>query len=106
MRLEALNISAQVLVLIGQLRVEVLREIQVTLHVIHFAIPEVQLVPLLRVVLLHKSHATSYILFLTIIFFESALEVMHSVLQGLLVSVEGCAQRLSSLTLFLRSDFL
>ena len=57
MLLQAFDICAQILVLVGQLRVEVLLEVQVTLHVVHFAVPEVQLVSLLTVVLLHESDA-------------------------------------------------
>ena len=52
--LEALDVGAQVLVLLRQLPIEALLKVQVTLHVIHFPIPKVQLVSLLAIVLFHE----------------------------------------------------
>ena len=80
------------LVLVSQLRIEILREVQVTLHVIYFTIPEVKLISLLRVVLLHESHAPGHVLLLSILFFDGAFKGLNSILQGLLVSIEGCAE--------------
>lgn len=104
--LEAFDIRAQILVLVGQLRVEVLLEVQVTLHVVHFAVPEVQLVSLLAVVLLHESDATRDIALLPVFVLHVILEGLHSTLQSLLVCIEGCSERFSSLALFSRSDLL
>ena len=52
--LEAFHISAQVLILLSQLRIETLLEVQVSLHVVDFAIPKVQFVSLLAIVLFHE----------------------------------------------------
>ena len=52
--LQTLNVLLERMVLIGELRVEVLMEIQVALHVRHFTVPEVELTTLLLVVLIHK----------------------------------------------------
>ena len=41
------------LILISQFRVEVLMEVQVTLHISHLSVPEVEFTALLVVVLLH-----------------------------------------------------
>ena len=46
-RLQALNISAKLLILICQLHVEVLLEVQVSLHICDFTVPEVELISLL-----------------------------------------------------------
>ena len=78
--LETFDISAQVLVFVCQLRVEVLLEVQVTLHVIYFSIPKVEFVSLLRVVLFHKGHASAHILRLTILLFYGTLEILHTLL--------------------------
>ena len=56
--LEAFHISAQVLILLSQLRIETLLEVQVSLHVVDFAIPKVQFVSLLAIVLFHERHTT------------------------------------------------
>ena len=106
MLLQAFDVGAQILVLVGQLRVEVLLEVQVTLHVVHFAVPEVQLVSLLTVVLLHESDAASDIPLLTIFVLHVILEGLHSILQSLLVRIEGRAERFGPLALFSRSDLL
>lgn len=68
--LETLNISAQVLVLVSQFGIEILLEVQVTLHVIYFAVPEVQFVSLLAIVLFHQSDATCYVLLLSVLHLE------------------------------------
>ena len=106
MLLQAFDVGAQILVLVGQLRVEVLLEVQVTLHVVHFAVPEVQLASLLTVVLLHESDAARDIPLLAIFVPHVVLEGLHSALQSLLVCIEGRAERFGPLALFSRSDLL
>ena len=59
--LQALNIRTKLLVLICKLHVEVLLEVQVTLHICDFTVPEVELIPLLRVILFHEGHASVHI---------------------------------------------
>jgi len=51
---EALDVSLKSMVLISQLRVEILMEVEVTLHVRHFTVPEVELATLVLIVLLHE----------------------------------------------------
>lgn len=104
--LEAFDIGPQLLVLISQFRIELLLEVHVTLHVCHFSVPEVELVPLLAVVLLHQGDSSSDISCLLLFLFERGLEDLDPVREGLFVGVEGCSQRLSSLTLLLRLHFL
>ena len=58
MRLQALNISAKLLILICKLHVEVLLEVQVSLHICDLTVPEVELISLLRVILLHEGDAS------------------------------------------------
>ena len=106
MLLQAFDIRAQILVLVGQLRVEALLEVQVTLHVVHFAVPEVQLVSLLTVVLLHESDAARDVPLLTVFILHLNFEGLHSTLQSLLVCIESRAERFSPLALFSRSDLL
>ena len=91
MLLEALNIRSQVLVFLSELGVEVLLEVQVTLHVVNLAIPEVELVPLLAIILLHQGDTASDITLLSIFLLEIVLERLNSTLKSLLVSIESGA---------------
>ena len=63
---EAVDIDTQLLVLICKLHVEVLLEVQVTLHVRHLSIPEVELASLLLIVLLHQGHSAIHVPLLAI----------------------------------------
>ena len=92
MLLQAFDIRAQILVLLSKFRIKVLLEVQVTLHVVYFAVPEVQLVSLLAVVLLHESDAARDVPFLTVFIPQLIFEGLHSVLQSLLVGIEGRAE--------------
>lgn len=92
MLLEAFDISAQALVLVSQLGIEILLEVQVTLHVVHFAVPEVQFVSLLAIVLFHESNATGNILLLSVLRLEVIFKRLNPILQGLLVGVESGAK--------------
>ena len=105
-RFEAFNISAELLVFVSELHVEVLLEVQVSLHVGHLAVPEVQFVSLLRVVLLHQGHASVNISLSTVLVFDIAFELLHAALQGELVRIEGSPQGLSSFAFFSGTDLL
>jgi len=59
---EALDVGLERLIFISKLRVEVLMEVQISLHVGHFAVPEVQFAALLLVVLLHEAHTAAHFL--------------------------------------------
>ena len=50
---KTLNVCFKRLIFISQFRVEVLMEVQVTLHISNLSVPEVQFTALLVVVLLH-----------------------------------------------------
>ena len=60
-RLQALNISTELLILICKLHVEVLLEVQVTLHICDFTVPEVELISLLGVILFHEGDTSVHI---------------------------------------------
>lgn len=101
---ETLNVSLQRLVLVGQLRVKVLMEVQVTLHIGHLAVPEVELAALLTVVLLHEADAAGHIFRLLFFFAQLSFHVLQTVHHSLLVGIERGAETLGSISLLLRLD--
>lgn len=104
--LEALDIGAKLLVFIGQLGVEILLEVHITLHVGHFTIPEVELAALLGVILLHQGNSSVDVSCLTILLFEGHLEALDSLCQSMLVGIEGCSKLLGTLALLLSLGLL
>lgn len=102
MLLQALDVLAQRLVLICQLHVEVLLEVQVTLHVRHFAVPEVELASLLLIVLLHERQTAVNFTLAFLLALQVLLEELDAIHHGLLVRVEGRTQLLSPVSFLLR----
>ena len=80
-------------------------EVQVSLHIRDFAVPEVELVPLLRVILLHEGDAPVHIPLRSVFLLEAYLQLVEPLLHGVLVGVEGSAQLLSSRSLLLCLHF-
>ena len=56
--LQALHIRPKLLVFICNLYIEVLLEVQVTFHVRDLSVPEIELTPLLGIILLHQGDAS------------------------------------------------
>ena len=103
---ETLNVSLQRLVLVSQLRVEILMEVQVTLHISYLAVPEVELAALLTVVLLHEADAARHIFRLLLFFAQLPFHILQTVHHGLLVGIECGAETFGSVSLLLRLDSL
>ena len=106
MLLEAVDIDAELLVLISELLIEVLLEVQVTLHIGDLAVPEVKLAPLLLVILLHQGDAMVHFSLLLIFFLDLGVKVIDTTLHGIFVSIKGCSELLSSLSLLISLDLL
>jgi len=77
---QAFNITSKALVFFGQLCAEVLLEVQVTLHVVDLAIPEVKLVALLAIVLLHEGHSIGYVFLLAVLLPDVILQLLNTAL--------------------------
>lgn len=103
--LEAVHVCAERTILLSKLRVEVLLEVEVSLHVGHFAVPKIEFASLLLIILLHQGDSSANVRVLDIFFLEIGLKGLNSDLQCLLVRVESCSERFSPLSLFLRLDF-
>lgn len=67
---EAVDIDAQLLILISKLHVEVLLEVQITLHIGDLAVPKVQLTSLLLIILLHQGDAMVHLSLLLVFFLD------------------------------------
>jgi len=103
--LQALHVFTKLLIFIGNLHVEILLEVQVTLHVSNFSVPKVELASLLVVILLHQGHASGHITSTGLFLFEVLLQGLDSAVKSLFVGVEGSTQRFSSPTLLLGLHF-
>ena len=90
--LQAVDIGAQRLVLISKLSVEILLEVQVTLHVCHFSIPKVELTSLLLIVLFHQSDSSHDIFLLILALLETLIKNRNLVLKCLFISIECSSQ--------------
>ena len=106
MLLETFDISSQLLIFIGQLDIEILLEVHISLHVSDLAVPEVQLIALLGIVSLHKGDSLADVNVLVIFLFDVFFKMVDAVLQSLLVSVEGGSEGFSSFSFLVGSDFL
>lgn len=104
--LETLNICAQRLILICKLDIKVLLEVHISLHIGHFAVPEIKFISLHGVVLLHQDHSLGHISLLIFFFFDTVLQRLHTPLQGLFVGIKSGSQGFSPLSLLLGSDLL
>jgi len=71
---EAVDVGAERSVLVSKLHIEILLEVQITLHVGYFSVPEVKLTTLLLIVLLHQSDSLHDIILTLFTFFEAVVE--------------------------------
>ena len=77
-------------------------EVQVTLHISHLSVPEVEFTTLLLIVLLHERHSPLQFFRGLVFGTQLSFQVLDSLHAGLLVSIESGAETLSSIFLLLR----
>ena len=95
----------QSLALLEQFLIETLLHFQVSPHILHFAIPIIQLISLIRISLLSSGQLWNHLWRLFLFNNKLLIGMLNAFLQSFLISIEGCLNRNHFLSFVLNRIF-
>ena len=99
--LQIVNVRLELPILLTKSSVELLLEIQISPHICHFSVPEVELVTLMVIILLSLCQSALNLGSLSFFQLQVLLQFLHPLSQGILVSVESSSKLRRFVSLFL-----